>query len=532
MKETDISDLTLLRASSNKSNLLMTLSPPCPSWRQEGKHSGLATDEGFCFLDAIEHVARARPVLALVECSDGIEAHPHWRVLSAAMQLAGYCKLWSQDVAIRQLTSNHRSRWLAVWSRHDVPGQKLHERFVCSINRRLSWNDAKHQHALPNALADDLVLHPPKCKSMGIATCCHRQEGPGRVMMRLSTQRLVPQGECLPTLCASYTAQHLLQKEHLESKGIFATLTQQNDRFSFIDPFVFVVLFGTTDSIALPTALRTAFHQLGNAISQIHALVVILFAIEGVTFQKLSLIQQCWEDRLTTDKAMIRICDDVYVLQPLADFVAKAIPSVVTWQPWPVDHTLIRFCDDATLIPLNITETLGVVAQLLSSLDLADHHAHLIHLIGDGGALPGDVSWRELPMGDLIVKMGSLDLRTIRVMHTHSGDCTEDPIVSPTQPWHEEDADPELIIYRMPIELASSMLQSMFARMKTHGRWPKFCYFSKMVPLNGSRMLIWTDLEVYRSCTIRERPSLFQGQQRCTSEPAGCSCRDGHSRAL
>ena len=90
----DISDYTLLRASANKSNLLFTLSPPCPSWSRGGKNSGLGTDEGFCFLDAIEHVARARPVLALFECSDGIENHPHWRVLSAALQLGGYQKVW------------------------------------------------------------------------------------------------------------------------------------------------------------------------------------------------------------------------------------------------------------------------------------------------------------------------------------------------------------------------------------------------------------------------------------------------------
>ena len=71
---------------------MMTLSPPCPSWSKGGKHSGLATDEGFCFLDAVEHMSRVRPIIALLECSDGIEAHPHWRVLSAAMQLAGISK--------------------------------------------------------------------------------------------------------------------------------------------------------------------------------------------------------------------------------------------------------------------------------------------------------------------------------------------------------------------------------------------------------------------------------------------------------
>ena len=80
----DISEPSILRATSNKLNLLMTLSPPCPSWSKGGKNSGLATDEGFCFLDAVEHVSRVRPILALFECSDGLEAHPHWRVLSSA----------------------------------------------------------------------------------------------------------------------------------------------------------------------------------------------------------------------------------------------------------------------------------------------------------------------------------------------------------------------------------------------------------------------------------------------------------------
>ena len=124
-----------------------------------------------------------------------------------------------------------------------------------------------------------------------------------------------------------------------------------------MDPLVFVSLFGTTDSIALPTVLRTAFHQIGNAISQKHALVALLFAVESIAgdpVQKLALVQQCWEERLTSDKAMIRVCDDMYVLQPLADFVAKAIPSIATWQPWLVGRNLIRFCEDAFLSTFRI----------------------------------------------------------------------------------------------------------------------------------------------------------------------------------
>lgn len=74
----------------------------------------------------------------------------------------------------------------------------------------------------------------------------------------------------------------------------------------------------------------------------------------------MQLIQQCWEDRLTVDRAMVRVCDDMVVLQPFADFIAKATPSIASWQPWLAGHTLIRFSDDASLIPLNIPEEVRV----------------------------------------------------------------------------------------------------------------------------------------------------------------------------
>lgn len=163
----DVSDLTLIRATSHKMNLLMTFSPPCPSWSRGGKHSGLANDEGFCFLDSIEHLVRARPVLALFECSDGLEAHPRWRAISAALQLAGYRKIWSQDLAIHQLTGNHRTRWLSAWCRKDVACQPSQERLLCAANRRVQWNDPKHLFALPKVLNDTLKLTPEQLEIYG-----------------------------------------------------------------------------------------------------------------------------------------------------------------------------------------------------------------------------------------------------------------------------------------------------------------------------------------------------------------------------
>ena len=446
----DINDVTVLRATSSKSNLLMTLSPPCPSWSRGGKNSGLAADEGFCFLDAIVHVARVRPILALFECSDGLEAHPHWRVLSAALQLAGYQRLWSQDVAMHQLTGNHRTRWLAVWSRQDVVGHKSAERLLCATSRRALWNDQKHCFALPQSLVDDLTLDEALLQIYGrkdlLPPAKKARVLEGASTLQVLLQRTLQSGEYLPTLCASYTAQHHLQAEHVQSKGIFATLIQENGGFRFIDPFVFASLFGTTSTLALPGNLRTAFHQLGNAISQLHALVAVLFAMEGVSGEmipKLALVTQCWEERLTTDNAIVRVVDGMYVLQPIADVVGKAIPSLVTWQPWLAGCTLLRFCDDLTLVPINKNEESNVLSDLLQALELAPSHMHLLVLDSDGHELPNDLTWAQLPVGNVTLKCGSFVLGNL-VVHRAGLGNSEDPIVSPTQQWGEHDEDVEI----------------------------------------------------------------------------------------
>ena len=318
------------------------------------------------------------------------------------------------------------------------------------INRRLNWNDQTHMHDLPSALVEELILRSPQEGVYGdralLPPAKRTRVDSDASLQQVLAQRLIQQGDYLPTLCASYTAQHLLQREHLEAKGIFATLAQRGDRFSFIDPFMFVSLFGATDSIALPQGLRTAFHQLGNAISQIHALIALLFGLESIGVehtQKLKLAQQCWEERLTSETAIVRSCDDMYVLQPLADFVGKAGPSIATWQPWLAGHKLIRFCDDASLIPLNVEASVPAVSQMLVSLDLDDHLAPRVQLCQNGRTFPVDVKWHDLPEGELIIKIGPLPLGTLKVVTTTSHCDEADPIVSPTQPWNGDEVGPE-----------------------------------------------------------------------------------------
>lgn len=130
----------------------------------------------------------------------------------------------------------------------------------------------------------------------------------------------ISEQDYLPTLCASYTPQHLLHKEHWQTRGLFAGLKTDGYNFTFVDPFVFLSMFGATGTIVLPKDLNLAFHRVGNAILQIHGLVALLFATQGVSgdaLPKLALVRQCWSERLTSLSAVVRTQDGWLLLQPI-----------------------------------------------------------------------------------------------------------------------------------------------------------------------------------------------------------------------
>jgi len=107
----------------------------------------------------------------------------------------------------------------------------------------------------------------------------------------------------LPTLCASYSSQHLLSVNHLQNKGILAILGCDNQTFHFLDPFRFCALLGLPDSqiAVLPSKLSIAFRQIGNAIAVPHALKTLLVVLTTVGSCTLSInetVIECWMQRI------------------------------------------------------------------------------------------------------------------------------------------------------------------------------------------------------------------------------------------
>ena len=292
-------------------NSVITASPPCISWSRGGKLQGLDCTSGFAAFEAVQLVELQQPLLLFLECADEIIAHAHFKLLQAALKILGYALVWQQVVPLHQLTHNSRTRWLAIWKRADVPCQAFDTTVIPRAPPLSPWHSPLNCFWLPEDLKQQLVLKPEarECYAnpqfLPPAKRVRLTEGTG---LEVLLKRVPPANEALPTLCCSYSKQHEIEAAHLSDKGIFASLVQCGDDFAFLSPLSFVSLFGSTGKVVLPCDVHQAFHVLGNAIAQPHALLALaigLVSLSNAPVSILALVQECWHDRLTAENAFV-----------------------------------------------------------------------------------------------------------------------------------------------------------------------------------------------------------------------------------
>lgn len=142
-------------------------------------------------------------------------------------------------------------------------------------------------------------------------------------------QRVLKPGEVLPTLCASYSTQHLLASTHLQNKGIYAHLRKSERGFEFFDPAMFCSLFGVLEETVMPVKIGESFHGIGNAVSIPHSLLTLCVGFQALTAEAIDPIQivkKAWKDKLTSSNAILFEQGEFVHLQPIADAMAQVQP--------------------------------------------------------------------------------------------------------------------------------------------------------------------------------------------------------------
>ena len=306
-------------------NMVCTFSPPCQPWSLGGVGMGFESDNGMSMGSAIYAIRIVRPIIALFECADTVPGHPHYKLIRYGLAFAGYTMVWTSISTYHELSAMQRSRWLSIWVRNDIKSFEITGDFKMSVPGKMPWNHAMYSFFLPFALRQQLLLDDqlrgiygdvrflPKnrksCLSVGVGC-----EG-------VLQARVLPEKSQMPTLCASYTQQHLLSEDHLLKKGIFAPLAKIGEDFLFIDPFRFISLLGMPcdQTIFCDCDTEVIFRHIGNAISVPHALVSILIALTSVGFTRIPIVRsvvECWNARTMRVYAVVLVARDFFIITP------------------------------------------------------------------------------------------------------------------------------------------------------------------------------------------------------------------------
>eukprot|EP00438_Fugacium_kawagutii_P017232 Skav228671 [mRNA] locus=scaffold1332:376603:381260:- [translate_table: standard] len=111
-----IDSVKWFNAFGSDEDLVFTGSPPCQPWSHGGKGQGLHSTNGIAMIHMIRAAWKVRPLALAAECADKTSKHEHFAVIKALMECAGYKLVWTQNVAVHELSFMYRTRWLAVWA--------------------------------------------------------------------------------------------------------------------------------------------------------------------------------------------------------------------------------------------------------------------------------------------------------------------------------------------------------------------------------------------------------------------------------
>ena len=331
-----VGDCSFLHLCAHEMNVLATLSPPCVSWSRGGKGRGLNHEAGWAFVEAIEDCLIMQPNIITAECVDEIWSHSHFNFVLEVIQRMGYIKIFSQVVPHHTISDHARSRWLATWVRRDHTPRICDLQIKPMIIPREKWTSPVYSFPLPACwerqlrLSDSEVdiynevdfLPPNKRARFG----SHRNVKDLQVV----ESRFPQAGEPLPTLCASYSSQHLLAPNHLHVKGIFAVLENHSRGVSFFDPARFCSLFGACETVILPSKIQEAFKCVGNAITIQHGIIPIIIGLQAAFKEILDvhqLIKQSWSERLTCRNAIVFQKGDFVYLARIEDAILFLSPQ-------------------------------------------------------------------------------------------------------------------------------------------------------------------------------------------------------------
>lgn len=423
-------------------NMIWSLSPPCPPWSHSGKQGGLNTPEGRAFIEALVRARHAAPLALAFENAAGICKHPHFPLIMKYIKWSGYDLVWTSIEDCTSFSSACRKRWLGVAVRHDLVCPVL-GKVAFGSSPIMPWSHEEYRFDLPTTLLDKLMLDENIAQfysSNQLLPVTKRLSGhptPKEVLFR----RVPHEDQPLSTLVASYSQQHMLDRNHTCDHGICAELLPYDHpagfgRFGFIDPFRWIALLGATHSLRVPLDLGCAFGFVGNAIHTVHAGLAFANLLNALRLSAEHIgnedVARMWDDRWTASKACIIECFDCYAIMSPSEMLRYLDLHDMDWVA-SLDHdsySLVCHVSLPSQKHIVVTLRAGACAcDLLCALGLPKHLRdswHVVRLDEMKKLAPGDL----LPSAPVPVALAFH--KVVQCLDVDSDSADE---CSPTAPW-------------------------------------------------------------------------------------------------
>ena len=293
----------------------MTISAPCPPWSTGGLLQGLNDEQGLAFLDAWRIARILGPRFVAVEQVAGFKGHDHFTLMLEVAAWAGYDLLLEQVCDLAELCPTKRSRWIAIFRRHDLADSALHTWKKWPKWLAMNPTSFGSQEELPPW---EQALFTPSTEVAQQYMDSTLMPGPIRQWSRSEIiQHRVPgplqkQG----TFMAAYGHQHELPLRHLTSKGLFGFFARQGQSFRFFTPWEILLMHLHHGGALLLKPPKISWQILGNMIALPHAVLGLLnmFLIEAPLPTGIGEVSEVYLELMTkrlTISQMTRCQDDM-----------------------------------------------------------------------------------------------------------------------------------------------------------------------------------------------------------------------------
>ena len=251
-------------------------SPPCPPWAITNSSPGFARSDGLTFVHMMAYMAWIRPKIIVIENIATITRHPHWKLIVALFQWAGFNIRGFHNLNLLDHIPQRRDRMIliATDARMDFDENHIFDRWP--VNRPLSlksydaiihdleaWTDYTSISDMEMKLYTDVSLLPTDATVSG-----HQK----RSKRDLQHYRFRDEDSYAACFMTSYGRPCEVKNELLDQGGLYGSLLMQGNSIrKFALPEI-VILQGTSGPCWVSTNIRQALKILGNCIAVPHAL--------------------------------------------------------------------------------------------------------------------------------------------------------------------------------------------------------------------------------------------------------------------